>query len=75
VLIGTLLSSQTKEHITGAAVERLHQNGLLTPEAIDKADESTIKELIYPVHYPFLILLHVVKGSLTLLCPQLPYFS
>ncbi|AEE27916.1 Endonuclease III 2 [Arabidopsis thaliana] len=51
VLIGTLLSSQTKEHITGAAVERLHQNGLLTPEAIDKADESTIKELIYPVGF------------------------
>ncbi|VVA90136.1 unnamed protein product [Arabis nemorensis] len=51
VLIGTLLSSQTKDHITGAAVERLHQNGLLTPEAIDKADESTIKELIYPVGF------------------------
>ncbi|KAG7653232.1 DNA glycosylase [Arabidopsis suecica] len=51
VLIGTLLSSQTKEHITGAAVERLYQNGLLTPEAIDKADESTIKELIYPVGF------------------------
>ncbi|CAA7026474.1 unnamed protein product [Microthlaspi erraticum] len=51
VLIGTLLSSQTKDHVTGAAVERLHQNGLLTPEAIDKADESTIKELIYPVGF------------------------
>ncbi|KFK42928.1 hypothetical protein AALP_AA1G056300 [Arabis alpina] len=51
VLIGTLLSSQTKEHITGAAVTRLHQNGLLTPEAIDKADESTIKDLIYPVGF------------------------
>ncbi|KAL0884504.1 hypothetical protein Bca101_008485 [Brassica carinata] len=51
VLIGTLLSSQTKEHVTGAAVERLRLNGLLTPEAIDKADESTIKELIYPVGF------------------------
>ncbi|XP_009118569.1 endonuclease III homolog 2, chloroplastic isoform X1 [Brassica rapa] len=51
VLIGTLLSSQTKDHVTGAAVERLRLNGLLTPEAIDKADESTIKELIYPVGF------------------------
>ncbi|CAG7867523.1 unnamed protein product [Brassica rapa] len=51
VLIGTLLSSQTKDHVTGAAVERLRLNGLLTPEAIDKADESTIRELIYPVGF------------------------
>ncbi|ESQ36326.1 hypothetical protein EUTSA_v10007955mg [Eutrema salsugineum] len=51
VLIGTLLSSQTKDHVTGAAVERLRHNGLLTPEAIEKADESTIKELIYPVGF------------------------
>ncbi|XP_006304736.2 endonuclease III homolog 2, chloroplastic isoform X1 [Capsella rubella] len=51
VLIGTLLSSQTKDYITSAAVDRLLQNGLLTPEAIDKADESTIKELIYPVGF------------------------
>ncbi|CAN8295393.1 unnamed protein product [Cochlearia groenlandica] len=51
VLIGTLLSSQTKDHVTSAAVDRLHQNGLLTPEAIDKADETTIKELIYPVGF------------------------
>lgn len=43
-------------------MERLLQNGLLTPEAIDKADESTIKELIYPVYYPLFILLHVVEG-------------
>ncbi|KAG2260277.1 hypothetical protein Bca52824_079571 [Brassica carinata] len=51
VLIGTLLSSQTKDHVTGAAVERLRLNGLLTPEAIDQADESTIRELIYPVGF------------------------
>ncbi|CAH2038801.1 unnamed protein product [Thlaspi arvense] len=51
VLIGTLLSSQTKDRVTAAAVERLRQNGLLTPEAVDKADESTIKELIYPVGF------------------------
>lgn len=31
------------------AIQRLLQNGLLTPDAIDKADEATIKSLIYPV--------------------------
>ncbi|KAL1200350.1 Endonuclease III-like protein [Cardamine amara subsp. amara] len=61
VLIGTLLSSQTKDHITAAAVERLHQNGLLTPEAIDKADEPTIKELIYPVGFYTRKATHVKK--------------
>ncbi|KAL0785487.1 hypothetical protein Bca101_001733 [Brassica carinata] len=51
VLLGSLLSSQTKDQVNNAAIHRLHQNGLLTPEAIDKADESTIKELIYPVGF------------------------
>ncbi|XP_010475313.1 PREDICTED: endonuclease III homolog 2, chloroplastic-like isoform X2 [Camelina sativa] len=61
VLIGTLLSSQTKDHVTTAAVDRLLQNGLLTPEAIDKADESTIKELIYPVGFYTRKATHVKK--------------
>ncbi|XP_033144334.1 endonuclease III homolog 1, chloroplastic isoform X6 [Brassica rapa] len=51
VLLGSLLSSQTKDQVNNAAIHRLHQKGLLTPEAIDKADESTIKELIYPVGF------------------------
>ncbi|CAH8362286.1 unnamed protein product [Eruca vesicaria subsp. sativa] len=51
VLLGALLSSQTKDQVNNAAIHRLHQNGLLTPEAIDKADESTIRELIYPVGF------------------------
>jgi endonuclease-3 len=51
VLLGALLSSQTKDQVNNAAIHRLHQNGLLTPEAVDKADESTIKELIYPVGF------------------------
>lgn len=51
VLLGSLLSSQTKDQVNNAAIHRLHQNSLLTPEAIDKADESTIKELIYPVGF------------------------
>lgn len=32
----------------GAAL-RLQESGLLTAEAMDKADEETIKSLIYPV--------------------------
>ncbi|XP_010510195.1 PREDICTED: endonuclease III homolog 1, chloroplastic-like isoform X2 [Camelina sativa] len=51
VLLGALLSSQTKDQVNNAAIHRLHQNGLLTPEAVDKADESTIRELIYPVGF------------------------
>lgn len=31
------------------AIQRLHQNGLLTAAAIDQANEITIKDLIYPV--------------------------
>ncbi|KAK9075844.1 hypothetical protein SSX86_004173 [Deinandra increscens subsp. villosa] len=51
VLISSLLSSQTKDHVTHGAIQRLHDNNLLKPEAIDNADESTIKELIYPVGF------------------------
>ncbi|XP_020885821.1 endonuclease III homolog 1, chloroplastic isoform X2 [Arabidopsis lyrata subsp. lyrata] len=51
VLLGALLSSQTKDQVNNAAIHRLHQNSLLTPEAVDKADESTIRELIYPVGF------------------------
>ena len=31
------------------ATQRLRQNGLLTPDGLNKADEETIKKLIYPV--------------------------
>ncbi|XVF65446.1 hypothetical protein PTKIN_Ptkin09bG0249800 [Pterospermum kingtungense] len=51
VLISSLLSSQTKDHVTHGAIQRLGQNGLLTPNAIDKADETAIKDLIYPVGF------------------------
>ncbi|KAJ1424442.1 HhH-GPD domain [Sesbania bispinosa] len=33
------------------ATQRLRQNGLLTADAINKADEETIKKLIYPVGF------------------------
>lgn len=47
----TLLFSSIKNKFTGiaGAVERLLQNGLLDPYSIEKADEETIKNLIYPV--------------------------
>ncbi|XP_015583838.1 endonuclease III homolog 1, chloroplastic isoform X2 [Ricinus communis] len=51
VLVSSLMSSQTKDHVTHGAVQRLHQNSLLTADAIDKADETTIKDLIYPVGF------------------------
>ncbi|XVF37839.1 hypothetical protein REPUB_Repub20aG0045600 [Reevesia pubescens] len=51
VLISSLLSSQTKDHVTHGAIQCLSQNCLLTPNAIDKADEATIKDLIYPVGF------------------------
>ncbi|PIN17446.1 Endonuclease III [Handroanthus impetiginosus] len=51
VLISSLLSSQTKDHVTHGAIQRLLQNNLLTAEAIDKADESALKDVIYPVGF------------------------
>lgn len=50
-MISSLLSSQTKDHVTHGAIQRLAQNEMLTPDAIDKADEITIKNLIYPVGF------------------------
>ncbi|XP_008453986.1 endonuclease III homolog 1, chloroplastic-like [Cucumis melo] len=51
VLASSLLSSQTKDHVTHGAALRLQESGLLTAEAMDKADEETIKSLIYPVGF------------------------
>ncbi|KAJ6917416.1 endonuclease III [Populus alba x Populus x berolinensis] len=51
VLASALLSSQTKDHVTHGAIQRLQQNNLLTADAIDKADETAIKDLIYPVGF------------------------
>ncbi|XP_027083149.2 endonuclease III homolog 1, chloroplastic-like [Coffea arabica] len=51
VLVSSLLSSQTKDHVTHGAVQRLLQNGLLNPDALDNTEEATIKNLIYPVGF------------------------
>ncbi|GMH28412.1 hypothetical protein Nepgr_030255 [Nepenthes gracilis] len=45
---GTKIPSPTR---CGGVVHLLSQNGLLTPFSIDKADEGTIKSLIYPVGF------------------------
>ncbi|RVW76875.1 Endonuclease III-like 1, chloroplastic [Vitis vinifera] len=37
--------------MSAGAIQRLLQNGLLVADAIDKADEATIKSLIYPVGF------------------------
>ncbi|TQE11681.1 hypothetical protein C1H46_002717 [Malus baccata] len=51
VLVSSLLSSQTKDHVNHGAIQRLLQNDLLSADSIDKADEATIKSLIYPVGF------------------------
>ncbi|KAL3359622.1 hypothetical protein AABB24_016254 [Solanum stoloniferum] len=51
VLVGSLLSSQTKGHVTHEANQRLLENGLLSADTMDKAHEATIKSLIYPVGF------------------------
>ncbi|XP_027163992.1 endonuclease III homolog 1, chloroplastic-like [Coffea eugenioides] len=51
VLVSSLLSSQTKDHVTHGAIQRLLQNGLLNPDALDNTEEATIKNLIYPVGF------------------------
>lgn len=51
VLISTMMSSQTKDEVTHAAVERLSVNGLLDPEAIVRTDETTLANIIKPVGF------------------------
>ncbi|KAH0668170.1 endonuclease III homolog 1, chloroplastic [Solanum tuberosum] len=51
VLVSSLLSSQTKDQVNHGAIQRLLQNGLLAADAIDSANEETIKSLIYPVGF------------------------
>lgn len=49
VLVAALLSSQTKDEITHAAVQRLSAAGLLTLEGILGASQEEVQRLIYPV--------------------------
>ncbi|XP_006662906.1 endonuclease III homolog 1, chloroplastic-like isoform X2 [Oryza brachyantha] len=51
VLVSTMMSSQTKDEVTHAAVERLSEKGLLEPNAIVRTDEVTLANLIKPVGF------------------------
>ncbi|KAJ0977166.1 hypothetical protein J5N97_012640 [Dioscorea zingiberensis] len=51
VLVSSLLSSQTKDHVTHGAVQRLSEKGLLDADAIIKTDETNLASLIYPVGF------------------------
>uniref|UniRef100_A0A8C4NKF7 DNA-(apurinic or apyrimidinic site) lyase n=1 Tax=Eptatretus burgeri TaxID=7764 RepID=A0A8C4NKF7_EPTBU len=50
VLISLMLSSQTKDEVTAAAMRRLREN-CLTVEAILGTDDITLEKLIYPVGF------------------------
>ncbi|XP_067859567.1 endonuclease III-like protein 1 [Heptranchias perlo] len=50
VLLSLMLSSQTKDHVTFAAMKQLRDHGL-TVENILKMEDKTLGELIYPVGF------------------------
>ncbi|XP_048465495.1 endonuclease III-like protein 1 isoform X2 [Rhincodon typus] len=50
VLLSLMLSSQTKDQVTFAAMKQLREHGL-TVENILKMDDKTLGELIYPVGF------------------------
>lgn len=50
LLVSLMLSSQTKDEVTHAAVGRLRDFGL-TPEVVSAAEEKQLEELIYPVSF------------------------
>ncbi|CAN7989074.1 unnamed protein product, partial [Ixodes hexagonus] len=50
LLVSLMLSSQTKDEVTYAAVCRLREFGL-TPEAVSSAEEKQLEEIIYPVSF------------------------
>lgn len=50
VLISLMLSSQTKDQVTGGAMQRLREHGL-SVDALLKMDDETLGKLIYPVGF------------------------
>lgn len=50
VLVSLMLSSQTKDQVTGAAMQRLRAHGC-TVENIVATDDKKLGELIYPVGF------------------------
>ncbi|GJP35455.1 hypothetical protein CLOM_g19979 [Closterium sp. NIES-68] len=51
VLVSAMLSSQTKDPVTHAAVARLQAAGLLSAEGMKAATEASIAQTIYPVGF------------------------
>ncbi|XP_066516903.1 endonuclease III-like protein 1 isoform X2 [Hoplias malabaricus] len=50
VLVSLMLSSQTKDQVTAAAMQRLRSHGLTVPTIL-KTDDDTLGKLIYPVGF------------------------
>nr|XP_023696778.1 endonuclease III-like protein 1 isoform X2 [Paramormyrops kingsleyae] len=50
VLVSLMLSSQTKDQVTAAAMERLRRHGL-TVDSVLETDDETLGRLIYPVGF------------------------
>ncbi|XP_018615781.1 endonuclease III-like protein 1 [Scleropages formosus] len=50
VLVSLMLSSQTKDHVTAAAMRKLREHGL-TVESVLRMDDDTLGKLIYPVGF------------------------
>ncbi|XP_073699308.1 endonuclease III-like protein 1 [Garra rufa] len=50
VLISLMLSSQTKDHVTAGAMQRLREHEL-SVDAVLKMDDETLGKLIYPVGF------------------------
>ncbi len=50
VLISLMLSSQTKDQVTGGAMQRLREHGL-SVDALLKMNDETLGKLIYPVGF------------------------
>ncbi|KAH9301843.1 hypothetical protein KI387_013426, partial [Taxus chinensis] len=51
ILVSALLSSQTKDGVTHGAVQRLSEKGMLSIQGIINANETDIREIIYPVGF------------------------
>ncbi|EFC41591.1 predicted protein [Naegleria gruberi] len=51
VLVSLMLSSQTKDQITAAAVRKLQENNVLSVAEMNKLSEKEIQDLIYPVGF------------------------
>lgn len=50
ILVGLMLSSQTKDAVTYAACQKLHNFGF-TPENLAKANQAELEQLLIPVGF------------------------